>query len=121
LDKNAEALKLEGPTDMVQNITWNWDGSIAGVSSKDRELRLYDPRANKVVNVSTPKIPQKFTKLKKCFSTILPSKYPQPLPNIKKIFPLHFSQQIPPPKHPQLIYPRKPSHMKEPKDSKLHG
>lgn len=43
---------MDGPTDMVQNITWNWDGSIAGVSSKDRELRLYDPRANNVVNVS---------------------------------------------------------------------
>jgi coronin-1B/1C/6 len=52
IEKGAEAIKLDGPSDALQSVTWNWNGSIMAASGKDRELKLYDPRAGSVTNVS---------------------------------------------------------------------
>lgn len=35
----------------LNNLTWNTDGSLLVTSCKDKKLRIFDPRANKVVGV----------------------------------------------------------------------
>jgi len=50
IEKSAEAIKLEGPAEGIQSVTWNWNGSTMAVSSKDRDLKIYDPRTNKLVD-----------------------------------------------------------------------
>jgi len=50
IEKGSEQLKFEGFTDMVQSISWNWTGSLAATSCKDKLLRLVDPRASKLIS-----------------------------------------------------------------------
>lgn len=33
----------------ITNVSWNYDGSLVATSCKDKTLRVFDPRANKVV------------------------------------------------------------------------
>lgn len=47
----GEARASFAPTDaLVQDLDWNRDGSILATSSKDKKLRLCDPRTSEVVN-----------------------------------------------------------------------
>eukprot|EP01114_Cavostelium_apophysatum_P008322 TRINITY_DN2072_c0_g1_i1.p1 TRINITY_DN2072_c0_g1~~TRINITY_DN2072_c0_g1_i1.p1 ORF type:complete len:931 (-),score=272.47 TRINITY_DN2072_c0_g1_i1:40-2832(-) len=48
VEKSEEKIKLEGPTDAIQSVSWNWDGSLMASSSKDKEMRIYDPRTNNI-------------------------------------------------------------------------
>lgn len=45
IETQQEHVKISGFTDLVTSVTWNFDASLVGVSSKDRKIRLYDPRA----------------------------------------------------------------------------
>lgn len=38
--------------DLVQCMSWKLDGSLLVTSSKDKKLRVIDPRANEVAQVS---------------------------------------------------------------------
>jgi len=40
-------LTLEGPTDIVQSIAWNFDGSRLATTCKDKKNRIADPRSGK--------------------------------------------------------------------------
>ena len=46
-------------TDVVQSVTFNWDSSLFATSCKDKLLRIFDPRTNKLVEV------------KKCYLTFV--------------------------------------------------
>jgi len=48
VEKASESLKVEGHTDTVLSISWNYDGSLFASSSKDKEMRIVDPRSNKI-------------------------------------------------------------------------
>lgn len=37
--------------DQIQNISWKGDGSLLVTTSKDRKIRIIDPRANSVAQV----------------------------------------------------------------------
>jgi len=40
---------LEMHTDTIQCVSWNFDGSLLATTSKDKKLRVIDPRANSVI------------------------------------------------------------------------
>jgi len=50
IQKGSEVLKVEGHTDMFQSISWNWNGSVAATSCKDKQLRLIDPRTGQILS-----------------------------------------------------------------------
>jgi len=43
-------LDIGDHTDQVQSITWNYDGSMCATTSKDKMVRLIDPRSSAVVS-----------------------------------------------------------------------
>lgn len=40
---------LTGHTEIIQSLTWNHDGSLLATTCKDKKIRVFDVRANKVV------------------------------------------------------------------------
>jgi WD40 repeat protein len=50
MEKEAEQLKVGGHSDTILNFAWNWDASLFASSSKDRDLKIIDPRSNKVTD-----------------------------------------------------------------------
>jgi coronin-1B/1C/6 len=38
---------------VVQDLDWNYDGSLCATACRDRNLRILDPRNGKVANVSS--------------------------------------------------------------------
>eukprot|EP00029_Vermamoeba_vermiformis_P006416 TRINITY_DN2510_c0_g1_i1.p1 TRINITY_DN2510_c0_g1~~TRINITY_DN2510_c0_g1_i1.p1 ORF type:complete len:662 (-),score=198.83 TRINITY_DN2510_c0_g1_i1:36-2021(-) len=49
LEHKKETISIEGThTDIVQSITWNWDGSTLVTSCKDKIMRIWDPRNKKM-------------------------------------------------------------------------
>lgn len=42
---------LDAHKAQITNVSWNYDGSLVATSCKDKTLRVFDPRANKVVQV----------------------------------------------------------------------
>jgi coronin-7 len=49
LNKNADVLTLRGFTDITTSVTWNYNGSLMATDSKDKKIRLWDPRQEKCV------------------------------------------------------------------------
>jgi len=50
IQQNAEKLKLDAHADSILSTSWNWNGSLMSSSSKDKLLKLWDPRNNKQIN-----------------------------------------------------------------------
>jgi WD40 repeat protein len=51
VEKGEAKYDIEGvATDLIQNIDWNYDGSLLVASSKDKKVRIIDPRQKKVVS-----------------------------------------------------------------------
>jgi len=51
IEKGTAGYEIEGAaTDLIQNCEFNIDGSLIAYSSKDKKLRLIDPRQKKVVS-----------------------------------------------------------------------
>ncbi|KAI8816914.1 uncharacterized protein EV422DRAFT_543554 [Fimicolochytrium jonesii] len=44
-----EKTELTGHTEIIQSLSWNYDGSLLATTCKDKKLRVFDVRANKVV------------------------------------------------------------------------
>jgi WD40 repeat protein len=40
---------VEGHADIIQSSAWNYNGSLLATASKDKKVRLVDPRANKII------------------------------------------------------------------------
>jgi len=38
---------LDGPTDIIQSVSWNYDGSLLAATCKDKQNRVADPRTGK--------------------------------------------------------------------------
>jgi WD40 repeat protein len=54
-DTSAEQDKhvIEGFKDAIWGLAWNYDGSLLAVTSKDKKIRLVDPRAKSFVQDRT--------------------------------------------------------------------
>jgi len=51
IEKGSEISTIEGAwQDIIQSVSWNSDGSLLATSSKDKRLRVVDPRASKIVH-----------------------------------------------------------------------
>lgn len=49
IEKGESKVDIEATaTDLIQNIDWNFDGSLLVSSSKDKKVRLIDPRQKKI-------------------------------------------------------------------------
>ncbi len=46
-----EKQTITGHTEIIQAIAWNHDGSLLATTCKDKKLRIFDARANKVIQV----------------------------------------------------------------------
>jgi coronin-1B/1C/6 len=54
IQKGSEIQEVSVHTDIVNSLTYNYDGSLIATCSKDKKLRLIDPRSNSVAQVKQP-------------------------------------------------------------------
>lgn len=54
-DSAAESEKYNYEfADMIFSIDWNYNGSLIVLTSRDKKVRIFDPRGNTIVQVSYP-------------------------------------------------------------------
>ncbi|KAJ1982100.1 Coronin-like protein crn1 [Dimargaris verticillata] len=49
IEKGVQHQQLTGHKDNIQSMTWNWNGTLLATHSRDKKLRIFDARANQVV------------------------------------------------------------------------
>jgi len=49
ISKGVEKQELTGHTEIIQALTWDWTGNLLATTCKDKKFRIFDVRANKVV------------------------------------------------------------------------
>jgi coronin-1B/1C/6 len=49
IEKGVERQEITGHTEIIQSIAWNYNGSLMATTCRDKKLRVFDVRANKVV------------------------------------------------------------------------
>jgi len=49
IEKGVAALTVGGHADLIQGLAWNYHGTEFATASKDKKIRIVDPRAQKVV------------------------------------------------------------------------
>ncbi|KAF7728316.1 Coronin-like protein crn1 [Apophysomyces ossiformis] len=49
IEKGQERQELTGHTEIIQSLAWNYNGSLLATTCRDKKLRVFDIRANKVV------------------------------------------------------------------------
>lgn len=48
IEKGAELFNIGAHSDIIQSVAWNYDGSLLATASKDKKIRVFDPRTNTV-------------------------------------------------------------------------
>eukprot|EP01108_Squamamoeba_japonica_P001341 TRINITY_DN1556_c0_g1_i1.p1 TRINITY_DN1556_c0_g1~~TRINITY_DN1556_c0_g1_i1.p1 ORF type:complete len:459 (-),score=207.83 TRINITY_DN1556_c0_g1_i1:47-1423(-) len=51
IETGQNKITLDGPTDIIQSIAWNYDGSRLAITCKDKKNRICDPRTGKFEQV----------------------------------------------------------------------
>ncbi|KAI9249892.1 hypothetical protein BY458DRAFT_483050 [Sporodiniella umbellata] len=49
VEKGIERQTITGHTDIIQDMSWNYNGSLLATTCRDKRLRIFDVRANSVV------------------------------------------------------------------------
>jgi hypothetical protein len=49
VEKGVERQTLEGHQEIIQSITWSYNGSLMATACRDKKLRVFDVRANQIV------------------------------------------------------------------------
>lgn len=49
VEKGTERQQITGHTEIIQSMSWNYNGSLLATTCRDKKLRIFDVRANKVV------------------------------------------------------------------------
>ncbi|KAL4215460.1 DUF1900-domain-containing protein [Rhizopus microsporus] len=49
IEKGVEKQEITGHTELIQSMSWNYNGSLLATTCRDKKLRVFDVRANKVV------------------------------------------------------------------------
>lgn len=52
IEKGDELFNVDGHTNIIQSVQWNYDGSQIVTFCKDKKLRIIDPRTGSIVAVS---------------------------------------------------------------------
>lgn len=50
--KSTDFAEIEAHKDQVQSVSWKEDGSMLVTSGKDKMIKIIDPRASNIVQVS---------------------------------------------------------------------
>ena len=45
ITKSAQKIELQGHTEIIQSLAWNYDGSQLVTTCKDKKIRVYDSRS----------------------------------------------------------------------------
>jgi len=48
IEKGNELFNIGHHSDIIQSVAWNYDGSLLATASKDKKIRVFDPRSNTV-------------------------------------------------------------------------
>ena len=48
IEKGAEKLNIAAHSDLINSVTFNWEGNLIATTSKDKKLRIIDLRSGKV-------------------------------------------------------------------------
>merc|ERR1711974_394481 len=48
IEKGEAALSVSGHSDIIQSVDWNYGGSLLATTSKDKKIRVIDPRSSSV-------------------------------------------------------------------------
>jgi coronin-1B/1C/6 len=51
VEKGVEKQEITGHMEVVQGVTWNYNGTLVATTCRDKKLRVFDVRSNKVVQV----------------------------------------------------------------------
>lgn len=49
IEKGQEKQELIGHTEIIQSMSWNYNGSLLATTCRDKRLRIFDVRSNQVV------------------------------------------------------------------------
>lgn len=49
VEAGGERQRLTGHTEVIQSLAWNWDGNLLASTCRDKKLRIFDARANRIV------------------------------------------------------------------------
>ena len=51
ISTGQEKIELKGHPEIIQSLAWSWEGNQLTTTCKDKLIRVYDVRTNKVVQV----------------------------------------------------------------------
>jgi coronin-1B/1C/6 len=51
IENGKEVQELTGHNDLIQSITYNWNGSLLATTCRDKKVRVFDIRSNQIVQV----------------------------------------------------------------------
>ncbi|KAG0261627.1 Coronin-like protein crn1 [Actinomortierella ambigua] len=49
IEKGVEKQEITGHTEIIQSVAWNYNGTLVATTCRDKKLRVFDVRANKIV------------------------------------------------------------------------
>ncbi|KAL0083424.1 hypothetical protein F4703DRAFT_1738537 [Phycomyces blakesleeanus] len=49
IEKGIERQQITGHTEIIQSLAWNYNGSLLATTCRDKKLRVFDVRSNKIV------------------------------------------------------------------------
>ncbi|KAF9542036.1 Coronin-like protein crn1 [Mortierella hygrophila] len=52
VEKGVEKQEITGHMEVVQGVTWNYNGTLVATTCRDKKLRVFDVRSNKVVQIA---------------------------------------------------------------------
>jgi coronin-1B/1C/6 len=53
ISTGQEKITLDGHTEIIQSVTFNWEGNLVATTCKDKKIRVFDVRANRIVQETT--------------------------------------------------------------------
>ncbi|KAF9922096.1 Coronin-like protein crn1 [Linnemannia zychae] len=52
VEKGAEKQEITGHMEIIQSVSWNYNGTLVATTCRDKKLRVFDVRSNKIVQVA---------------------------------------------------------------------
>jgi len=52
VEKGMEKQEITGHLEVIQSVAWNHNGTLVATTCRDKKLRIFDVRSNKIVHVS---------------------------------------------------------------------
>ncbi|TPX39359.1 hypothetical protein SeMB42_g02413 [Synchytrium endobioticum] len=69
ISTGQEKVELAGHADIINSLTWNWNGNLLATTCKDKKVRIFDARSSKVVSESMGHTGVKGSRVTWCGST----------------------------------------------------